>query len=63
MAPKWYKDLFLEYMSEDHEDSDIVERIAMGRSREVLDKMSQVYMQLMVTANSTLGEMAEEEPK
>ena len=50
-GPKWYKELFLKFMHDHPEEEGTIQRIAVGRSHEVLDMVYQAY--LIMRFNST----------
>ena len=60
-APRWYKDLFLRFMSNHPEDIGTIQRITMGRSRSLLNIAYQVNLKQGVNLNRTqtadLGEI------
>ena len=62
-APRWYKDLFLRFMSDHPEDIGTIQRIAMGRSRSLLNLAYQVYLKQGVNSNGTQTADLEESAK
>ena len=53
-GPRWFKDLFLKYMDDHPEDKNTIERIATGRSREVLDSAYEDYLKKMVNPDQDM---------